>query len=324
MLGQMESTPYTEGAQTVTSRQHSVEAWLIWGIRATVFFLVVMLSGLAIYYFAQSSRETSPSVLDRDIKTLEGHVRQRPNDLSLRLTLADLYSAKGRLDEAIGQAEQILQENPGQLEAILILAQSYVARAQPEPAINYLVRGIESNKDDPMAKANVRLAFAHQYLGSLYLERGERTEAIAEFRQALEIDRSNADVLYLLGDTLRKQGQLDEAIQHYMKALRFVPEFPQVYAGLARAYTEKGDEDKALFAGGMVSYTNGEYQQAIEALQRASRRVPDMAEVHLGLAMAYEKNGRSAEALEEYRSALKVDKTSIAAGQGISRLGGQP
>ncbi|MCL4553446.1 MAG: tetratricopeptide repeat protein, partial [Candidatus Marsarchaeota archaeon] len=78
-------------------------------------------------------------------------------------------------------------------------------------AIDYLSHTIEANKDNPMAKASLQLALVHQYLGSLYLDQGRTDDAIAEFRQSLEIDRGNAETLRMLGKGLATQGQIDEA-----------------------------------------------------------------------------------------------------------------
>jgi tetratricopeptide (TPR) repeat protein len=308
---------------TVAQDRDRLESGLVWAIRAVAALLAVALVGLGAYYYQRYSH-TTLSVVDRDTRIVESQIRQRPDDLELRVAAANLYVAKGQYDEAISQAEEVLKMSPDHLGALLVLAQAQAQKGRRDLAIGYLTRAVELNKDNPMARASLRLALIHHNLGSLYLDQGQTEQAIAEFRQALAIDPTNADTLHLLGNALARQGHLDEAIQTYRQALRLVPDFPEAYQDLYRAYEGQGDHARADFASGMILYSAGKYGQALESLHRVAAAVPEMAEVHLGLAMTYEKTGDRAAALGEYRLALAEDGTSLAARQGIGRLGAQP
>ena len=57
---------------------------------------------------------------------------------------------------------------------------------------------------------------------------------------------------------------------------------------------------------GMVYGELGRYQDAVEALKRAIRIQPDLAEVHYNLGNAYQRLGRYQDAVEPYKQALRI------------------
>lgn len=314
---------YSKAEARGKDQEKGVDLWLAWAIRVTAGLLALAAVSLGLYWYGERYTHPNTPAVDRDTEIVENQIRQQPNDPRLRVAAANLYLEKGRYDDAAAQAEQVLQASPGNLAALLALGQIYERKGQPDRALGYLSRAVELNKDNPMARSSLQLALIHRTMGSIYLEQGRPQEAVDQLKEALEIDRGNADTLQLLGNALAAQGQLDEAVESYRQALRLVPDFPEVYRDLYRAYERKGDRDRANFAWGMVHYSAGEYDQAVESLRKAAQALPDMAEVHLGLAMVYEKKGLKAEALEEYRKAQTLDAGSIAAKQGIGRLGGR-
>jgi tetratricopeptide (TPR) repeat protein len=285
--------------------------------------LVVAVVLLGAYWYLQRYTHSSVSVVDRDTEAVEAQIRQQPDDLRLRVAVANLYLEKGRYQEAIAQAEQVLQRAPENLGALTTLGQAHSRQGNLEAAAGYLARAVEHNRENPMARTSLQLALVHQLLGEVYMKQGRAEDSAAEFRKVLEIDRTNADALYSLGKALAALGREDEALQSYRQALRLVPDFPEVYADLRQIYEARGDLPRAGFAQGMVQYASGDLDQAVDLLRAASQALPDAAEVHLGLAMAYEKRGLKAEAVEQYRRVASLEPDSIAAKQGLSRLGGQ-
>ena len=296
---------------------------LVWAIRATAAALGLALVCLGVFFYTRYAH-ASVSVVDRDTQAIESEIRQHPDDPGLRVAAANLYVAKGRSDLAVVQAEQVLKADPENLGAILALADARAALGQRDLAAIQLKHAVELNKDNPMSGASLQLALVHHKLGKIYLEQGMAAEAVAEFERALAIDPSNADSLYLMGKALAAQGKVDDAIDSYRRALRLVPDFPEVYNELYRAYETKGDLAHADAVWGLVRFSAGETDQALEILEKSARAGTDMVEVHLGLAMIYEKKGDTARALAEYRQALTMDASSVAARQGIGRMGGQP
>src|SRR6185436_9926874 len=62
---------------------------------------------------------------------------------------------------------------------------------------------------------NPRDAEAHYQLGLIYQQRRQYTEAIARFRQAVEIDANELDAHFQLGRIAREQGRPQEALDHF-------------------------------------------------------------------------------------------------------------
>ena len=85
------------------------------------------------------------------------------------------------------------------------------------------------------------------------------------------------------------RGHTEEAVEHYLQALRIYPDFAEAHYNLAIALDKQG-------------YT----EEAIEHYLQALRIQPDYAEAHNNLAAALDKQGRTEEAVEHYLQALRI------------------
>lgn len=287
----------------------------------TAVLLVLALVGVGIYRYQIHYIHGSVTVMDRDALILEDQIRQQPGNADLRVALANLYVEKGYYDDAVAQAEQVLRTSHDNQGALLALAEAQQKKGDLAQATSNFSRVVAVNEGNPMAMSNIQLALAHQSLGSIYMTLGKAADAETELRKSLEIDRGNADTLRLLGDAQTAQGKPDEAIQSYSQAVRLVPDFREAYLGLAQASQAKADAGRVAYAEGMVAMVDGNYSLAVDKLSQAAKALPDASEVHLGLAMTYEKQGQRTLALNEYRDTARLDGTSIVAKQGLGRLG---
>jgi tetratricopeptide (TPR) repeat protein len=80
----------------------------------------------------------------------------------------------------------------------------------------------------------------HYRLGRTWLARSrdagsadDRKQAMKEFEKELELDSSNANAAYELGDMYRSSGQLNEAKDAFELALKSHPDFQEAHLGLA-------------------------------------------------------------------------------------------
>jgi tetratricopeptide (TPR) repeat protein len=64
---------------------------------------------------------------------------------------------------------------------------------------------------------------AHNNLGGFLVEQGQSDEALAHFRRAVELQPGYAKAQYNLGAALREKGQVDEAIVHLPRAVDLEP-----------------------------------------------------------------------------------------------------
>jgi Flp pilus assembly protein TadD len=119
---------------------------------------------------------------------------------------------------------------------------------------------------------------------------GQRSAAIAEYREALRSKPDSAEAHTKLGAVLYEVGETDAAMQEYRRALRLDP-------GSAEAHNDLG---VALLARGEIAAAAGEYRQAV-----ASR--PQFAEAHYNLCLALELLEQIDEALTHCQIAAQQD-----------------
>ena len=131
---------------------------------------------------------------------------------------------------------------------------------------------------------------AHNNLGAALNRQGRTDEAIAQYRQALEIRPDHVEAHNNLGNALAGRGRLDEAIAQYQKTLEINPEHVEAHNNLGVALAGRGRLDEAI----------AQYQKALEIN-------PEHVEAHNNLGVALADRGRVAEAITEYQSALKID-----------------
>ena len=130
---------------------------------------------------------------------------------------------------------------------------------------------------------------AHNNLGNALLRNGQVDEAIMEFQKALDILPDYELAHNNLGNALLRNGRVDEAMAHFEKALEILPDNARVHNNLANALVQKGQTDEAI----------AHYQKALD-LQ------PDDAQVHNSLGIALMQRGRVDGAMTHFQRALEL------------------
>jgi Flp pilus assembly protein TadD len=131
---------------------------------------------------------------------------------------------------------------------------------------------------------------AHSSLGTLLYDQGHIEEAMEHYRKAIQLDPNNCEDLNNLGLTLVARGQFDEAIKYYYQAIQFKPDYFDALSNL-----------------GVALVAQGRFDEAIENFRKAIRINPNFANAldNLGIALAAE--GRFDEAIENYRKAIRIN-----------------
>jgi tetratricopeptide (TPR) repeat protein len=119
--------------------------------------------------------------------------------------------------------------------------------------------------------------------------KGDREEAIAQFRKALEDKPDYAEARLNLGNALYAKGNQDEAIAQFRKTLEIQPDY-------AEARLNLGD---ALFMEGQLEEAIAQYRQAVEIK-------PDFAEALSNLGAALLRKGQTREALDAWQKSLEI------------------
>jgi tetratricopeptide (TPR) repeat protein len=126
-------------------------------------------------------------------------------------------------------------------------------------------------------------------LGSLWIGRGNLAEAERCFRAALHEHDNYPSAQYNLGIVLQRTNRDEEAIAHFLRALRLEPGFVDAYVNAGNSYLKLGRP-----------------AAAVAQFEEALRRQPDSADLHYDLGLALNQLGRAADAMREYQSALHL------------------
>ncbi|MFI5398454.1 MAG: tetratricopeptide repeat protein, partial [Candidatus Binatia bacterium] len=138
-------------------------------------------------------------------------------------------------------------------------------------------RGLEIAPDD----AELRNA-----LGWTLFQDGRPAEAVAEYKRALAANPNHVKSHNNLALALVELGQLDEAAGHFKTSLEFEPK-AEIYSDLGFVMAQLGKPEAA----------RADYQKALEL-------DPNCASAHFNLAVAFVQAGKFGEAASHYRQAL--------------------
>ena len=131
------------------------------------------------------------------------------------------------------------------------------------------------------------------------------SQALDEYRQAMEYTGDFAASRHNLGNYFRNQGEIAKAIENYKAAIRIDNLFYPAKVNLAMIYNQQGDNDKAelLFRdvlkddpdNGEIYYSLGlllaekqEYEEAAQMLEEAIKLLPDRIRIRYNLGLIYQ------------------------------------
>jgi len=130
---------------------------------------------------------------------------------------------------------------------------------------------------------------AENGLGNVFFEQGQLDEAIAHFQKAVELKPDFSTAHYNLAGCLRKKGRVDEAMAHFQKAVEIQPNYSSAHFYLGEILREKGRGN-----------------EAIPHFKRAVEIHPDFAEAHKSLGFLLLGKGQVDEALVHLRKVLEI------------------
>lgn len=284
---------------------------------------VLVLSVLAFvgyYYWDRYIHLGDESPVEKSVRELEKAVSQHPQDVELRLALAETYMLGARYDKAGEQAAQVLKAYPDNERAMFILGVSYASQQEWEQAIGPLEQFSSLRSKRPTAGMDNLLETALYYLGKSHNALGRYTDAIPALSQAVKINPTDADSFYELGVAYARAGEFEKAIQSYENAVRFVPNFLEAYQGMVESYTALNQPKYAAYARGMVYFSSKDYASARNELEKAVQELPDYAPAFIGLGLACEELGDLLSAEVNFQRALQIDPNNFTALQALGRV----
>jgi tetratricopeptide (TPR) repeat protein len=250
----------------------------------------------------------------RAAQVAEKHLRAYPNDVAVRVMLGRAELAQGDFDRAFDELRKVLAADPRNVDALFYL--SWTARELSQK---------EHQRLFALAPESDRV---HQLLGEAALAAEDRTEAEAEFLNALKVNPRSVEVATELAELKRSQSKFDEAIAYYLQAEKNGPPTYGVAYGLGACYTYQQNYAQAIewlrkakelaptsvaarFALGNALFQDGQVETAVPELEAALRLQPKMKQAYFLLGRAYSKLGRQTDAQAAFKKLDELNRAEI-------------
>ena len=184
------------------------------------------------------------------------------------LALAINQHRAGQLAEAERTYRQILGTDPDNADSLHLLGIIAYQRGEHAKAVELIGHAIARKPFAPF----------HYNCGLALAALGRTGEAVAQFEKAIGLNPDYAEARSSLGDALREQGRIEQALACYEQAAALKP--------------SAENENKA----GATLLTLGRFADAIARCERAAAMNPALFEAHTNLAKAHLGAGRLVEA----------------------------
>ena len=201
--------------------------WLDVALKGVALLLVLTMGYLAYTVVSVQSQERRAAPASRAVDNLIAAIEQNPDDIGLRLALAEAYAAAGQPRQAIEQYNTVLEldeDNPDALTGLGLIA---MFQGEWQVAEDYWLAAIDALTGGPFAGLDQRLAAAYHQMGMTLLEQRRYEEAAQYLHEALRIRRSASDTHYALSVAYREIGSEANQRTFLQNALMFDPAMPE-------------------------------------------------------------------------------------------------
>lgn len=175
-------------------------------------------------------------------------LKEAPELLTARLSLARLYSRFDRHKLAQGALLELLEQHPNDRNLMLEYADVLRASGDLPGALNILHHMQQVNPYDlPVYIKAISLALSSNDLKAAEADCQRAVEQIVQVIHLGNLDKFQvAEIYYLRGLIQRRQGRQQRALAWLEKSLEHDPFHPRAHTALAEIYTEMGNTEKAL------------------------------------------------------------------------------
>ncbi len=284
-----------------------------------------------------------------DYQAARRNLERAPTDPRARLFLALTRAATGECDGALPELAKGFSDSENRRLAGLALAQCHIAAkrfAEAGVVIAQLEKQFPSDADVLYVSADYHMKAWNDAIYRMYQKapssyrvdqlsaevfetQGKYTEAIAEYRKAIEKNPQAINLHYRLGRALLQQSHdpavLEQARKEFEAELSLNPsdavaeyqvaqiltaeqQKSEAAAHFERAAELRPDFPEALIAVAKLRLDAKRYADAIALLERAVKLQPRNETAHYNLMMAYRNAGRAADAQREKAELEKLQK----------------
>ncbi|MEM8672553.1 MAG: tetratricopeptide repeat protein [Cyanobacteria bacterium P01_G01_bin.67] len=198
--------------------------------------------------------------------------------------LARLYQQQNQLELAKVCYQQAIALKPDYFWSHFFLAEILTTFQEREEAIKHY---------QDVIKLNPNFAQAHFQLARHLQQKGQLEAAVEHYIRAIELNQDNFQPYYLLGETLVQLSRHVEAICHCEAAIELQPNNLQPYYLL-----------------GLILLHQGEQAIADYCKFATQKSVTFQINLELGLAQAWQQQGKTSNSVQCCQQAIKIDPTA--------------
>ncbi|HET9182481.1 MAG TPA: tetratricopeptide repeat protein [Candidatus Angelobacter sp.] len=207
----------------------------------------------------------SREVLKLAIEQYQALAKLDPKDADNLLLLGRLYILNKDYKDAETEFKTAMNVDPTSEEAVTNLALLYNEQGDNQKAAEVLNSVPEPNRTSKMYAA----------LGYTYEQQKNYKQAIAAYKQAVQLDKENVDAMRGLAENLANDNQTDAALSEYQMVEDTDPQDPQAPLRMAE-----------------IDRRMGKFDLAMENLKKAEALSQDSIEIPYNEAMVLEAQGR--------------------------------
>ena len=267
---------------------------------------------------------------DEALRHLQRAVELSPDDADARYLMGFVLGDMGRHQEAREATQRAMQLSPalGRAHANLSL-ERFDARSYERVREAREARGLP----DAMRVAEDG-QLAHFNLGLAFRQKGYLSEALREYRLALDRGEDRTLVLQAMAEVHLLRKDSTAAVQLYDRLLQELPHSPKLWNERGIALHQEGRHadaaasyERAIAADGhyvlalnnlaVAHYHAGRPDRAFDALRRALQEEPGFLKGRLNLALLLFRQGEHQRCLEAYRQVLRLAPDHAVAWNGV-------
>ena len=222
---------------------------------------------------------------DKSIEYLNRALEVGKDRAAIQYNLGFTYKSMGKDAEAIDCFQSVINDNPTDVLAYNHLGAIYARQKDYEKAVSIYRLGLQVDPNHPILQFN---------LAKAYEATGNDGEAISSYESALRAKPGWKDAVKAYAKLLLKLHRTAEAVSLVQNAVALHPDKSDLYCLLGRIFLQQDN-----------------YSKAEENLEKARKLAPNSAKILSFMAKAYEKSGKTGEAVEAAMEAEKTDSEDI-------------
>lgn len=313
--------------------------------------LAVLLVGAYLGYqvWANNANMRNSSPASREIEAFREALKKKPNDIEIRMRLAQALAVAGRDSEAIEQYQVVLKSSKEYVPALSGIGFEYMKQKDWKNGEEYFQQVLKLTEGKKAASGTSSPAeVANYYIGIARMEQGDYTAAAGYLKVALGMRQGASDTAYALAVCYKHLGIMDGYKQTLEYTLQFDPKMPEANYDYAMLLLSEGDRAGAAehfrTSTDAAPYKN-EPKQELGKLGTSAERLADanklastdasaaLAQARIAVALdpqsvsallltaqLYEKNRQAAKATEVYQKVLLIDPGNASATSGLKRV----